>query len=148
MLGEHWGLTATDVTPINAGMNSSAWAVVAGDRYVAKVVQKDEPFDPGLLVAEQLAHVGLRVGPPVRSRDGAVSVVAGDHRVALLRWERGERLMIEGEPALRAIGRTLGAVHARLLEIERPEGLPRWPWSWLRQGRAARLRAVAAAGCT
>ena len=130
----HWGLVATSLLPISSGMNSSGWDVTAGDRFFAKVVPAGDHLDPGLFVAEHLAERGFRVGPPVRSRAGTASVVVGGARIAVLRWEDGDPLIIEREDHLRAIGRTLGGVHAQLLGTWRPTGLTPWPWTWLRQG--------------
>jgi Ser/Thr protein kinase RdoA (MazF antagonist) len=103
-------------------MNSSTWAVVAqGERYVVKV---SKPTDaPGLAVASWLEGAGMRTGAPVRTavRSGRVA--------ALLRYVAGRPLDV-GDA--RRIGTTLGRVHALLRRAPAPDGLPSWPWPFLR----------------
>ncbi len=73
-----WPYQAESVTPMaGQGMNSTTWMVVtAQERYVAKLV--DDLDAPGLIrslrIAEFLAARDLPCGPPVRTRDGDLTV--------------------------------------------------------------------------
>ena len=129
------------ISPLQA-MNSSTWAVQAGDeRYVLKIASPTDA--PGLEAAAWLDEQGFRSGGPVRTtiRDGRLA--------ALLRYVEGREL---GWDEVDAIGRTLGRVHGLLADAPVPAAIDRWPWQWLDAGairepelRAAAERAIARA---
>ena len=102
-------------------MNSSSWAVRAGDaRYVLKV---SNPSDrPGLDVAAWLQAAGIRTGAPERT------AIRGGRLIALLRFVDGRQLEVEDA---RRIGETLGRVHTVLRDAPVPADLVRWPWPFL-----------------
>ncbi|MEA2621711.1 MAG: hypothetical protein QOH61_621 [Chloroflexota bacterium] len=120
-------------------MNSSAWRVSSGgERYVLKISAPAE--EAGLLVAAWLEEHGLRTGAPVRM------AVHGGRLVALLRFVEGRRLDASSGADMEAIGETLGRAHSILAGAPVPDGLDRWPWTWLDAGAIdePRLRAAAA----
>lgn len=106
-----------------AAMNSSTWMVSAGtERYVLKVAEASE--EAGLRVAAWLDERGLRTGRPVRA------AVRGDRLVALLRFVGGRGLDTSGA-AVDLLGETLGRAHSLLVGAPTPNGLDRWPWTWI-----------------
>jgi Ser/Thr protein kinase RdoA (MazF antagonist) len=109
-------------TPLVA-MNSSSWIVSAGaQRYVLKIADASE--EAGLRVAAWLDDRGMRTGPPVRM------AVRADRLVALLRFVDG-RGLDTSSGAVDLLGETLGRAHALLVGAPVPEGLDRWPWTWI-----------------
>jgi Ser/Thr protein kinase RdoA (MazF antagonist) len=110
-------------TPIVYAMNASAWTVSSGaDRFVLKIADASE--QAGLVAAASLDERGMRTGRPVRM------VVRGDRLVALLQFIEGRELGSSAED-VDLLGETLGRAHALLANAPVPDGLERWPWSWL-----------------
>jgi Ser/Thr protein kinase RdoA (MazF antagonist) len=118
---ESWLGPGFVLSPLTGGMNSSVWAVQGREgRFALKI--HDESMLPGLEVARELAQRGFRSGAPIRiHRDGPLVV-------ALLEWVSGEPLAWE---EARLIGVTLRSVHESLACVPPPDGIRRWPWSWL-----------------
>jgi uridine kinase len=110
-------------TPVVYAMNASVWTVSSGaDRFVLKIADSSE--EAGLIASAWLDEQGLRTGGPLRM------TVRGDRLVALLRFIEGREL--ESSTAdVDLLGETLGRAHSLLANAPVPEGLERWPWSWL-----------------
>jgi Ser/Thr protein kinase RdoA (MazF antagonist)/uridine kinase len=110
-------------TPIAYAMNGSVWTVSSGaGRFVLKIADASE--EAGLVAAAWLDERGLRTGGPVRM------TVRGDRLVALLRFIDGRELE-HSTADTDLLGETLGRAHSLLADAPVPEGLERWPWSWL-----------------
>ena len=104
-------------------MNSTSWVVSSGaERYVLKIADASE--EAGLRVADWLDERGLRTGRPVRMS------VRGDRLVTLLRFVDG-RGLDTSSGAVDLLGETLGRAHSLLVGAPVPEGLDRWPWTWI-----------------
>jgi len=129
-----WQLDATvKVELLPGGFNSRTWRVCCGtEQFVAKLVPHTATFEAGLIVAEQLERAGFSAGGPLRTRHGALTVRLADQSLALLRFVRGEPIDPARTGDLRIWGETMAQIH--LLQQQAPsipEGLPRWPWTWL-----------------
>jgi uridine kinase/Ser/Thr protein kinase RdoA (MazF antagonist) len=110
-------------TPIVYAMNGSVWMVSSGaDRFVLKIADSSE--EAGLIASAWLDERGMRTGGPLRM------IVSGDRLVALLRFVDGSELD-NSTADVDLLGETLGRAHSLLAEAPVPEGLERWPWSWL-----------------
>jgi homoserine kinase type II len=120
------------IEPIGGGINSHTWRVqCASELFVAKLAPDGATFEAGLLVAEYLEQAGFPAGGPIRTRAGALTVPAGDQRLALLRFARGQEIDSTDAADLAIWGATTGRFHRLLLGMpEIPAGLPRWPWAW------------------
>jgi Ser/Thr protein kinase RdoA (MazF antagonist) len=151
-LRARWGLSVTDVSKIEGGMNSSAWQVIAaGTRWVAKLVpQRDRPgFSTGLRAATLVQAAGIESGVPVTTLDDGYIADLPTGCLALLRWVDGVSLAGD-EGDLGTIGSTLGAAHSALAGAT-PGEAPRLHWvetgaehldveAWVRPAVAAAVR--------
>jgi homoserine kinase type II len=129
VLRARWGLSVSDISTIEGGMNSSAWQVGAGDtRWVAKLVpQRDRSgFSTGLRAATLVQAAGIESGVPVATLDDGYIADLPTGCLALLHWVDGESLA-GGEGDLVTIGSTLGAAHSALAGAT-PGEAPRFHW--------------------
>lgn len=112
-LVDRWGLTVDQVEPLDGGMNSHTWLVVADDvKLVAKAVERSNTgFVPGLELAARLDRAGVTTGAPVPSLDGRVAEHWGRWQLAVLEFVGGTPLTGTAEDQ-EAIGTTLARVHA------------------------------------
>lgn len=130
ILAEAWGLAASQLEPLDTGMNSRTWLVHDRERrFVAKAVPADQRhrFLPGLAVAALVEADGLRAGAPVPTLDGDPWIDAGDHVIALLTFVEGEPLTGDGPAVQRLMGSTLARAHRALMGHEVP-GATRFHW--------------------
>ena len=129
-----WDLpTPARLRPLAGGFTSHVWRIDAGESvFVAKLAyQPPADVDNGLRAAAILAHHGLRTGPAVPTRDGALTRLiqypAGQwHALAVMGFVDGEPLDWRTHGALRIAGQTLGTMHRVLLEdgsLELPDQL-------------------------
>jgi uridine kinase len=110
-------------TPVVYAMNGSVWTVSSGaDRFVLKIADSSE--EAGLIASAWLDEHGMPTGGPLRM------TVRGDRLVALLRFVDGRELE-HSTADTDLLGETLGRAHSLLADAPIPEGLERWPWSWL-----------------
>ena len=116
-------------------MNSTTWLVVtAHGWYVAKLV--DDVDAPGLVrglrIADFLAARGLPCGPPVRTRDGQLTISLPEGALALLRHDPGTPPDPSVPNQVRRAGRALARAHEALRDYP-VESDPhyRWPWEWV-----------------
>ncbi|MFE7301760.1 phosphotransferase enzyme family protein [Streptomyces sp. NPDC057579] len=117
LLAEHWALHATDITPLEGGMNSLTWEVRSqSNRWVAKAVppEAEDAFVFGLELATRLEETGIPAGAPVATADGRSVVPFGRRTMALLRWVEGRGLAGESHTELDVMGTTLARAHRAL----------------------------------
>ena len=131
-----WPHQPESVTPLaDQGMNSTTWLVTTThSRYVAKLV--DDIDAPGLVrglqIADFLAARGLPCGPPVRTRDGQLTISLPEGALALLRHDPGSPPDPSVPNQVRRAGRALARAHEALRDYP-VESDPhyRWPWEWV-----------------
>ena len=129
-----WNLPApVTLAPLLGGFNSRTWRVSGdGGDFVAKLAPTSATFEAGLAVAEQLEEAGFQTGAPLRTCDGALTVRLAGESLALLRLVHGEQLDVSKPADLRIWGETMAQVHIVQQQVTSiPNGLPRWPWTWL-----------------
>lgn len=90
------------VRRLSGGFTSEVWRVeVGGEDFVAKYAyQSQEAFEGGLSAAELAEHVGINSGAPVRTKEGALSLLVEGptgqrHPLALLHLVPGEPLTVD-----------------------------------------------------
>lgn len=132
-----WPYHVESVTPTAGhGMNSTTFLIaIGGGQYVAKLVDDiDAPgFVRSMQIAEFLATRGLRSGPPVRTRDGELTITLPEGGVlALLQHEPGVHPDMSEPRQVRRAGRALARAHGALRDYP-VESDPhyRWPWEWV-----------------
>ncbi len=110
------------VRRLPGGFTSEVWRVeVGGEDFVAKYAyQSQEAFEGGLSAAELAEHVGISSGAPVRTKDGALSLLVEGptgqrHPLALLHFVPGEPLNFAEPEAASLYGHLLGRTHSMLL---------------------------------
>jgi Ser/Thr protein kinase RdoA (MazF antagonist) len=147
-----WPLPApVAVSELGAGFAGETWLIEAGDRrYVAKLCYDAQAtFETGLRIADIVERHGIPSGAPLRTSDGALSVLVAhppghQHPLALLHFVPGRPLDVAASGAQHVVGRLLGRVHRILhddgtitgpgdalftyLTESRPEVFSRYPW--------------------
>jgi Ser/Thr protein kinase RdoA (MazF antagonist) len=105
------------------GFTSEVWDVQAGrEHFVAKYTYRPEAdFVGGLYAAELVERHGIPSGAPLRTKEGALSIlVEGPHGqrqpLALLHFVPGERLKPSEPHAASLYGHLLGRIHSILLD--------------------------------
>ncbi|HLJ35002.1 MAG TPA: phosphotransferase [Ktedonobacteraceae bacterium] len=111
------------VQRLPGGFTSEVWLVEAkGERFIAKYAyQSREDFEGGLYAAELAEQNGITSGAPLRTRDGALSIlVEGPHGqsepFALLRFVPGEPLHPSEPDAASLYGYLLGRMQRIFLD--------------------------------
>jgi Ser/Thr protein kinase RdoA (MazF antagonist) len=129
---QHWDLGPHPaIATLSGGLNSRVWRVTAsnGD-FVAKLTRDSDPFEAGLLIAEQLEHRGFSAGEPRRRRDGSLVLPLAQGTLGLIRFVPGEPLTGPGK--MRTWGTVMARLHRAMAELPRvPPSLTKWPWPWL-----------------
>lgn len=90
-----WAVNVASAELFGAGMNSTTALVVTSEgRFIAKWVPQTEGENllRGAIVAQTMADGGMRSGPPLPARDGALTVSALGGELALLHEVRGRFL--------------------------------------------------------
>jgi Ser/Thr protein kinase RdoA (MazF antagonist) len=150
-----WQCSPERCTALASGRTSTNWQITAGrDRFLAKRVPVTQRarLEAGLAAAERLEADGIPAGGPVRTADGALTVVLGDDVLALLRWVPGRSLNLADPVDQQWLGETLAGVHRSLLGFAHP-GLVKFHWirtdaahlgiePWVRPAVAAAVRAA------
>ncbi len=103
------------VRRLQGGFTSDVWRVEAGGAaFVAKYTeQAQDAFEGGLAAAELAGHAGISSGAPLRTHEGARSILVGapsgqPHPLALLRFVPGEPLDYGQPGAASLYGHLLG----------------------------------------
>ena len=110
------------VHQLPGGFTSEVWLIeTKEERFVAKYAyQSQEDFECGLYAAELAEEYGITSGAPLRTRDGALSIlVEGPYGqsepLALLRFVPGEPLNLSDSGAASLYGHLLGKFHTIFL---------------------------------
>jgi Ser/Thr protein kinase RdoA (MazF antagonist) len=125
-----WHRSPTTLALQTGGPSGRTWEVTAGDqRFIAKLVPlaARQQFEAGLAAAEHLRTNGVNAGAPVRTADGAATVIIDDGVLAVLRHVPGRPLDAEDPLDQQWWGDLLGTVHRALAGFGHP-GLVRWHW--------------------
>lgn len=117
-----WSLPApVTVAELGAGFAGEAWLIEAGGRrYVAKLCyDAQSSFEAGLRMAGIVERHGIPIGAPVRTTDGALSVLVAHppghrHPLAVLQFVQGRPLDVATPGAQHLVGGLLGRVHRML----------------------------------
>lgn len=140
----HWRLTPpVDVRRHGRGPGSSTWLVTAGaKRFIAKLVHDQRRYvEPGLRVASLVDAREVPTGPPLATLSGdlcvEVTIGAGSHTLALLRFVPGHPLDASSHEAPAIAGALLGRVHAILRRDSRREWVPADLLEWCESHAAA-----------
>lgn len=109
------------VRRLPAGFTSQVWLVEAGGaHFVAKYAdQSQEALEAGLSVAEFAEDHGITSGVPLRTKEGALSLLVAEpsgqcHPLALLRFVEGSPLEVAEPGAASLYGQVLGQTHTLL----------------------------------
>lgn len=107
---------------LSGGYTADVWLIQAENKkYIAKFAyDNQEPFDKGLLAAEILNQHGIVSSFPIRTRDGKVSKLTEGppkkfHPLAVLEYLEGKGLNLKSSIAQTLFGKTLGQIHAILM---------------------------------
>src|SRR5579863_2105548 len=107
---------------LSGGMTSEVWHVEAGDQhFVAKYAYTTQrAFEGGLYAAELVERHGITCGAPLRTKQGALSIMIEGEQgqsqpLAVLRYVPGERLDLANPDAAALYGYLLGRTHSILL---------------------------------
>jgi Ser/Thr protein kinase RdoA (MazF antagonist) len=147
-----WSLPARPVvSELGEGFGGEAWLVECNaSRFVAKIAYDTQAaVEVGLRMSEIVERHGIPSGAPLRTADGALSVLVEHppghhHPLALLRFVPGRPLDLTDPRAQRLTGDILGRVHRILhqdggvtgpgntlftyLTEDQPEVFSRYPW--------------------
>lgn len=103
---------------LSGGFTSEVWLVEAkSERFIAKYAyQSQEDFEGGLYAAELAEQHGIPSGAPLRTQEGALSIlIEGPHGqsepLALLHFVSGEPLPLSEPDAAPVYGHLLGRIH-------------------------------------
>ncbi|HLX39740.1 MAG TPA: phosphotransferase [Ktedonobacteraceae bacterium] len=121
---EAWNLPEPlAIHQLESGFTSEVWLVEAkGKRFIAKYAyQSQEDFEGGLYAAELAEQYGIPSSAPLRTREGALSIlVEGPHGkgepLALLHFVAGEPLHPSEPDAASLYGHLLGRIHRIFLD--------------------------------
>ena len=129
-----WPVRVASVTPVGGGWNSATWLVRGqADQYIAKLADATDAqvLECSLRVAEFAALHGLACGPPVRTRQGGLTVAVPRGVLALLRYVPGTPPDLGDPDQVRRAGRLLARAHLVLQDYPADGGHYRWPWEWV-----------------
>ena len=108
---------------LEGGFTSEVWLVEAkGERFIAKYAyQSQRDFEGGLYAAELAEQCGITSGAPLRTKEGAISLlVEGPHGqsepLAVLQFVAGEALQMSEPDAASLYGQLLGRMQRIFLD--------------------------------
>jgi len=132
---ERWQLSVTRISSLG-GRNALNWRIDnPGGSYVAKLIRPgDSDLDQlitGLKVAAAIAAPDLPVPAAVPNSHGSWIDELPEGSLVVLRWIPGGPLCANKVADVEAVGTTIALMHDRLAQLDPPQGVPSWPWSWL-----------------
>jgi len=109
------------IQQLPGGMTSEVWHIEAeNQRFVAKYAYTTrEAFEGGLYAAELVERHGISCGAPLRTKQGALSIIIEDAQaqsrpLAVLRYIPGQQLDLSNPDAATLYGSLLGRTHSIL----------------------------------